>query len=69
VRGLQGSDAFMPAEWPSGSLLVTLDLAPPQISALPIKRGIERHFRIGPAAKPLDDLFFRAPHRCFSTIF
>ncbi|MEK9911779.1 MAG: glycoside hydrolase/phage tail family protein, partial [Candidatus Puniceispirillum sp.] len=52
LRGLHGSDGFMPAEWPSGSLLVTLDPAPPQISALPIKRGIERHFRIGPAAKP-----------------
>ena len=53
LRGLHGSDAIMPAEWLSGSLLVTLDQALPQILALPIQRGIERHFRIGPAAKPI----------------
>ena len=69
LRGLHGSDAIMPDEWPSDSLLVTLDQAPPQLSVSPIKRGIERHFRIGPAAKPFDDPIFRAPHRYFSIMY
>jgi hypothetical protein len=65
LRGLHGSDAIMPDEWPSGSLLVTLDQAPPQISVSPIKRGIERHFRIGPAAKPFDDPIFQSSSQVF----
>jgi hypothetical protein len=65
LRGLHGSDAIMPDEWPSGSLLVTLDQAPPQLSVSPIKRGIERHFRIGPAAKPFDDPIFQSSSQVF----
>jgi hypothetical protein len=65
LRGLHGSDTIMPDEWPSGSLLVTLDQAPPQLSVSPIKRGIERHFRIGPAAKPFDDPIFQSSSQVF----
>ena len=55
----------MPVEWPSGSLFVTLDQAPPQISVSPIKRGIERHFRIGPAVKLFDDPIFQSSFQVF----
>ena len=65
LRGLHGSDAIMPAEWPSRSLLVTLDQAPPQISVSSIKRGIEHHFRIGPAAKPFDGSIFQSSSQVF----
>ena len=47
------------------SLDVTIDQAPPQISVSPIKMGIERHFRIGPAAKPFDDPIFQSSSQVF----
>ncbi|WP_138465176.1 glycoside hydrolase/phage tail family protein [Poseidonocella sp. HB161398] len=53
LRGLQGTDVFMPDEWPAGSLVVLIDGAVPQVS-VPSIRGLNRHYRIGDAGEPLD---------------
>ena len=55
LRGQAGSDAVMPDEWPEGSVLVVLDRTVEQIALAPSKRGLARHYRIGVAARGLDD--------------
>jgi hypothetical protein len=55
LRGQAGSDALIPESWPEGSQIVFLDHGPEQI-ALPLSaRGLERHYRIGVAARGYDD--------------
>ncbi len=41
--------------WPIGSFLIRLDGTPRQIALGEAKRGLARHYRIGPAERPLDD--------------
>ncbi|WP_108260331.1 baseplate multidomain protein megatron [Mangrovicoccus ximenensis] len=53
LRGQQGTDVFIPDEWPAGSLVVLLDGSVPQVTVPPI-RGLNRHYRIGAADAPLD---------------
>ncbi|MGI3187282.1 baseplate multidomain protein megatron [Nioella aestuarii] len=54
LRGQAGSDGIMPDDWPVGSLFVLLDGRPGQIE-LPISaRGLERHYRVGPAGRSYD---------------
>ena len=55
LRGQQGSDGIMPAEWPIGSTVVLLDLAPEQIDLPLSSRGLARYYRIGSAARGYDD--------------
>ncbi len=55
LRGQAGSDATAPASWPVGSTLVMLDGAVPQLNLPSSARGLERHYRIGPASRALDD--------------
>ncbi|MBD3765237.1 MAG: glycoside hydrolase/phage tail family protein, partial [Rhodobacterales bacterium] len=55
LRGLAGSDATAPAEWPTGSLFVLLDGGPVQISLASSARGLARYYRVGPAARGPDD--------------
>ena len=55
LRGQAGSDALMPAEWPAGSVVVVLDRTVEQVALAPSKRGLARHYRIGVAARGLDD--------------
>jgi hypothetical protein len=45
----------MPALWPAGSIVVLMDGAPRQIELTPAERRLNRHFRIGPARRPVDD--------------
>ncbi|MBN2760891.1 MAG: glycoside hydrolase/phage tail family protein [Rhodobacteraceae bacterium] len=55
LRGQQGSDGIMPAAWPEGSVMVVLD---DRLTQIPLPRdmlGVERGYRIGPAARPIDD--------------
>jgi len=55
LRGQQGSDGVMPATWPEGSVVVVLNN---RLTQIPLPRdmlGIERGYRIGPAARPIDD--------------
>ena len=54
LRGQAGSDATMPEDWPPGSFFVLLDGRPGQIELPLSARGLQRNYRVGPAAKPLD---------------
>ncbi len=55
LRGQAGTDALGQSTWPVGSWFVLLDGIPDQISLKSSLRDVMRHFRIGPAQRPLDD--------------
>lgn len=55
LRGQLGTDVAMPDQWPVGSYLVMLDGPPAQIALPEATRGRARHYRIGPAGRPVDD--------------
>lgn len=55
LRGQLGTDAVMPEVWPVGSTVVLLDLALTQIDLPLSARGLARYYRIGIAARGLDD--------------
>ncbi len=59
LRGQAGSDGIAPEDWPVGSLFVLLDGAPAQIGLDAAARDVERHYRFGPAARPIDDPAYR----------
>ncbi|NBD28500.1 MAG: host specificity protein [Alphaproteobacteria bacterium] len=59
LRGQAGSDGLMPAAWPVGSVFVLLDGVPEQLALAPTARGTLRHFRYGPATRPLSDPSFQ----------
>jgi hypothetical protein len=52
LRGQRGSEV---RSWPAGSWFVLFDGVPTQIDLASAQRGIERHFRIGPARRALSD--------------
>ena len=54
LRGRAGTDG-LGAEWPAGSTFVLLDGAPRQVELARSMRGLERHWRVGPASRPYDD--------------
>lgn len=55
LRGQAGSDPLTADPWPVGSWFVLLDGTAPQIDLASSKRRIARHYRIGPARRPVDD--------------
>ncbi len=55
LRGQLGTDATMPSSWPVGSYVVVLDGAQEQIPLRSAARGLNRHYRIGPARKAYTD--------------
>ncbi|SMR72831.1 Putative phage tail protein [Aliiroseovarius halocynthiae] len=55
LRGQLGTDAAMPSYWPAGSYVVVLDGTPDQIPLASSARGLNRHYRIGPARKAYSD--------------
>ena len=59
LRGQAGSDGVMPEDWPVGSRFVLLNGAVSQIELAATSRGLEQHFRYGPAARALDDPTYR----------
>ncbi|WP_375690248.1 glycoside hydrolase/phage tail family protein [Pseudooceanicola sp. LIPI14-2-Ac024] len=59
LRGQLGSDALMPATWPAGSRVVLMNGVPDQIGMRLDQRGRARHYRIGPALRPVDDPSYR----------
>lgn len=59
LRGQAGSRGIVPAVWPAGSRIVALDGVPGQITLPSAARGLERHYRYGPAKRPLGDASFR----------
>jgi GTA TIM-barrel-like domain/Putative phage tail protein len=58
LRGQLGSDALMPQTWPAGSWVVFMDGSPEQIDLSSAQRRLQRHYRIGPAAKGYSDPSF-----------
>ncbi len=54
LRGLRGTEGIMPAIWPAGSTVVVLDAALRQVVLPSEARGLEWHYRVGPATKPVD---------------
>lgn len=59
LRGQAGTDGIMPDLWPVGSRFVLLNGAAQQIEAELSARGLDRHFRVGPALKPYDNPAYR----------
>ncbi|MEX5729275.1 hypothetical protein Ga0609869_002628 [Rhodovulum iodosum] len=68
LRGQAGSEAVMPDAWPAGSLFALLDGRPRQIDVPLSARGLERHYRIGPAGRPYDDPSYRHRSEAFRGI-
>ncbi len=59
LRGQAGTDALSGGTWPSGSYFVLLDGSVGQIELPSAARGVTRHLRWGPAARPLGDPSYR----------
>ncbi|MBZ8118521.1 glycoside hydrolase/phage tail family protein [Roseovarius sp. LXJ103] len=55
LRGQAGTEGAGPGGWPIGSYLVMLDGLPQQIELSDALRRRARHYRIGPAGRPVDD--------------
>ncbi|WP_306115126.1 MULTISPECIES: glycoside hydrolase/phage tail family protein [unclassified Roseovarius] len=55
LRGQLGTEFIRPDAWPAGSYVVRLDGSAIQLSLAEAKRGLPRHYRVGPADRPLDD--------------
>ncbi|MEE9455212.1 MAG: glycoside hydrolase TIM-barrel-like domain-containing protein [Paracoccaceae bacterium] len=55
LRGQAGTEFLIPAEWPVGTDFVLLDSAVRQVDLTAAERGLERHYRIGPAHQSYDD--------------
>ncbi|MGR3314005.1 baseplate multidomain protein megatron [Roseovarius indicus] len=53
LRGQLGTE--VEAIWPAGSYIVRLDGTPKQIGLTEGQIGQERHYRVGPASRPVDD--------------
>lgn len=65
LRGQLGSNALMGDVWPAGSWFVLMNEAPEQIELKSAQRRLERHFRIGPAARGIGDPSFSYLHEAF----
>jgi hypothetical protein len=68
LRGQAGCDATMPEVWPVGSYVVLLDSAVVQLPQALGQRGLERHYRIGPAARGYDDATYVHEVHAFSGV-
>ena len=55
LRGQAGTEWVQPRIWPAGTDFVLLNGVVGQIGLPAAARGLERHYRIGSAAKPYDD--------------
>ncbi len=58
-RGLRGTSKAIPASWPVGSPVVVLDGSLSQLDLPSAARGTDRHFRYGPASRPLGDASYQ----------
>jgi hypothetical protein len=68
LRGQAGTDGIAPETWPPGTDFVLLDGSAQQVDLPSSARGLERHFRVGPAAKPPDDPAFRHHAEAFAGV-
>jgi hypothetical protein len=55
LRGQLGTDAVAAQDWPAGSYVVLLNEALVQLDLSPDERGLARHYRVGAAARGVDD--------------
>lgn len=55
LRGQAGTNSANNGAWPIGSIVARMDGTPLQIALAEAKRGLARHYRIGPGARPVDD--------------
>lgn len=55
LRGQAGTDAVITQNWPEGSFVVVLNAALAQVDLAQSARGLDRHYRIGPAQRSYDD--------------
>lgn len=65
LRGQAGTDGIMPDVWPEGSQFVLLNSVPSQIDLSRNLRGIVQNYRIGPAARSVDDPSYRQHEHAF----
>ncbi|PZX17704.1 putative tail protein [Palleronia aestuarii] len=68
LRGQAGTDAVTPERWPAGSTVVLLNGAPRQLDMAVSQRGVARHYRIGPATRPVSDPSYVHAHRAFEGV-
>ncbi|MCW1955630.1 MAG: glycoside hydrolase TIM-barrel-like domain-containing protein [Roseobacter sp.] len=68
LRGQLGSDAWQPAEWPSGSYFVLLDGRPEQIAVQASERGLGRYYRVGPASRANEDVSYTTLLQAFDGV-
>lgn len=55
LRGQLGTEAEMQDVWPEGSLVVLISESAEQVTLASQALGLPRHYRIGPAQRPIDD--------------
>ncbi len=55
LRGQAGTDGIMPKIWPAGADFVLLDSAVVKLDTPAAWRGLERHYRVGPAKRAYND--------------
>ena len=68
LRGQLGTEGAMRDVWPAGSIIVRLDGSPVQIDMPEARRGMARHYRIGPADRPVDDPSYQGAVAAFDGI-
>ena len=68
LRGQLGTESVRREAWPVGSFVVRLDGTAVQISMAEGKRGLLRHYRVGPANRPLDDPAYQHGELAFDGI-
>ncbi|QOL79794.1 baseplate multidomain protein megatron [Pseudooceanicola spongiae] len=68
LRGQLGTETMMPDVWPVGTYIVLLDGIPDQIPLAPNQRGLQRHYRIGPANRSPDDPSYRHLVQAFNGV-
>jgi hypothetical protein len=68
LRGQLGTEADMAGTWPVGSLVVLISGAVEQVALASQAVGLPRHYRIGPAQRPIDDQTYIHVSEAFSGI-
>lgn len=68
LRGQLGTDAGMPAFWPTGSYVVLIDGALSQMGLTLAQRNLSRHYRVGPALRDYSDGSYRHQEHAFAGV-
>ncbi len=68
LRGQLGTDTAAPNEWPIGSTVIILDDTVTQFEMSASVRGLQRHYRIGPADRALNNPSFTHEIQSFDAV-